>query len=353
MSVIDRELRLPSSDPGIELAGVEARNAHSPARAKLLLVAGSGPQDRDQTVAGLPTFKLLRDALAEAGFAALSFDRRGVGDSDGSWLDGSGAREIEDLLAAARRWTDAEPKVPLFLIGHSQGGLFALEAAPRVPELAGLVLLATSGRPGRETLETQHRRICALEGWDDAAIEDSLALKQACFDLLQATADPRSGDETVRLRDRLQQIVDNFYRVRGVAPETLRDELDAMIDDLMEWEWRYLLRADPAACRGIAVPVFIATGSRDVQTEPAVDPALLSNHLEGVSTTIVVVRDANHLFQVEGRETEGARDRAEAPLGPPMDPTLLGPLIEWLSSQLGDDSSGHSTNRSRSASDRR
>lgn len=353
MSVIDRELRFPSSDPGIELSGVETRNERSPVRAKLLLVAGSGPQDRDQTVAGLPTFGLLREALAEAGFAALSFDRRGVGESDGSWLDGCGAREIEDLLAVARRWVGAEPRVPLFLLGHSQGGLFALEAAPHLPDLAGLVLLATSGRPGRETLETQHRRICALEGWDDAEIEDSLALKQACFDLLQATTDRCSPDDTARLRDRLQQIVDDFYRERDVAPENLRDELDAIIDDLMEWEWRYLLRTDPAeACRRIVVPVLIATGTRDVQTEPAVDPALLSTNLAGASTTLVEVQDANHLFQVEGRETGGARNRAELTLGPPMDSALLDPLVEWLSNRLDDDSPVRGTVRSCSADDR-
>ncbi|MFD4753991.1 MULTISPECIES: S9 family peptidase [unclassified Streptomyces] len=126
-------------------------------RAGVVLVGGSGPTDRDNGT----YFPPLRARLLAAGFAVLSYDKRGVGASGGDWRAGGLAELAEDATAALARLR-AEPGVDpaaVRLFGHSEGGWVALRAAAR----GGPERLVTSGCPA-VTPAAQERHALAVRG---------------------------------------------------------------------------------------------------------------------------------------------------------------------------------------------
>lgn len=127
----------------------------------VVMVAGSGPTDRDgNSVLGVRAgyLRKLADALAERGIASLRYDKRGLQGSApvGNEADVTFATYVEDLRTVIGWAAAGYSGRPLVLLGHSEGGLVAIEAAKAAPgEISGLVLLATPGRPPGETLRDQ------------------------------------------------------------------------------------------------------------------------------------------------------------------------------------------------------
>ena len=141
--------RNPEAD--LTLAGTLTRSDTAAAVPGVVLVAGSGPQDRDGTIMGHRPFRVLADALTRRGLAVLRFDERGVGESEGTQAGVTTADFATDVRAALhtlaeRPGVDAER---VGIIGHSEGGLIAPMVATRTDTASFLVLLAAPGQIGR------------------------------------------------------------------------------------------------------------------------------------------------------------------------------------------------------------
>lgn len=172
------------ADEGRVLAGTltRPRGAASATWPAVLLLSGSGPQDRDGARGDLPGYAPQRElghALARHGFVALRLDDRGVGGSTGVF---SGATTFDFVRDAARgvAWLRAQPGVDhsrVMLVGHSEGALVALLAASGDSSLAGVVLLGAPSRPGRELARWQRRQVVAGDPgrWPRADVETVLA----------------------------------------------------------------------------------------------------------------------------------------------------------------------------------
>ncbi len=153
------EARLTVRD-GVTLAGSLTLPDGGGPHPALLLLSGSGAQDRDGgTMSGYRPLRELAGALARAGIATLRLDDRGVGGSGGSY----GEMTIADLADDARTavaWLAADPRLDatrLGMLGHSEGALVAMQAAARGAPVSLLVLLAGSSRPGKEIVAEQQR----------------------------------------------------------------------------------------------------------------------------------------------------------------------------------------------------
>lgn len=124
----------------------------------ILLLAGSGPLDRDGNHKKIP-LSVSRDlarVLADAGWASLRFDKRGVGESGGDYLSTGFYDELEDATSALH-WLSAQPTTAggVVPIGHSLGAVFAAEMSSNEPGVVGAALLAYTARTGEETLRWQ------------------------------------------------------------------------------------------------------------------------------------------------------------------------------------------------------
>lgn len=127
----------------------------------MLIIPGSGPTDRDgNNPYGVKaaTYKLLAEGLAERGIGTVRVDKRGMFASTMAVADGN-AVTIDDYVTDVAAWIASIRKQTgascVWVVGHSEGGLVALVAAQKVPDICGLVLISTAGRPLGEVLRTQ------------------------------------------------------------------------------------------------------------------------------------------------------------------------------------------------------
>jgi pimeloyl-ACP methyl ester carboxylesterase len=206
----------------------------------VVLVAGSGPADRDETVAGIPIFAQLAGALAQRGFIVLRYDKRGVGQSGGRAETATLQDYSEDLLAVVkwlRRRKDVDNK-RIAVAGHSEGGWVAMLAASRKKDISSLILLGAAGTTGSELILEQQRH---------------------ALDQMNATDDERKAK--IELQTRIQNAV-----LTGKGWENIPDDLRTQAET--PW-FSSLLAFDPAKVMAkVKQPVLIMQGELDKQVLP-------------------------------------------------------------------------------------
>ena len=304
----------------------------------VVLINGSGAQDRDSTVAGFPLFGELAEHLAGLGIASLRWDDRGMGDSSGSdalsTLDGrAGDAGAALALLESRGDVDGER---IGLLGHSEGAYIAPIVASRSDGIAFVALLASPAVPGDELLRTQLPRVLTAAGVPADEIERHQA-RQALS--LQAVMTGEGWAEVERsyrqlARRQLEDLSDD-------ARESIPDE-EYFIDTVVQDELRTLrspwfsslVQYDPRPdLIGLRVPVLALFGELDTQVPldlnmPALSEALAAS--DAASHTIETVAQANHLFQTA---VTGSLDEY-AELEPAFAPDFLQQLGNWLTTQI-------------------
>lgn len=165
---------------GIKLAGTLTLPKTGGPFPAVVLITGSGPQDRDEALLGHRPFLVLADYLTRQGIAVLRYDDRGVGKSTGEFAKATSADFATDVLAGVeylKTRQEINPK-QIGLIGHSEGGLIAPMVATRSSDVAFMVLMAGPGISGEEILYLQGALIARANGTAETAIAKNLALQK-------------------------------------------------------------------------------------------------------------------------------------------------------------------------------
>jgi len=258
--------------------------------AAALLVGGSGPSDRDETIAGHKPFLVLADLLTGKGIAVLRYDKRGAGEAAG----GATLADFTSDAQAALDYLKARKEVDrkrIGIVGNSEGGILAAEVALRSEDLDWLVLLATPATTGETTLLRQSELVARTGGLP----EEQIARSQQ-FDRL-AYAAVREEKSAARLRERLNSLVEKSGLSASMPPAAL----DAQIR-LMTAPWfREYLDLNPAPVfEKILCPVLALNGDRDLQVD-ADETVPLLRQAYGKSGnkdfTVLEIQGVNHLFQ--------------------------------------------------------
>ncbi|QJU58098.1 alpha/beta hydrolase [Sphingomonas sp. AP4-R1] len=284
----------------------------------VLLIAGSGPQTRDETVLGHKPFLLLADRLTRAGVAVLRCDKRGVGQSQGSFPNAS----IDDFAAdaaAAFAWLRGQPGIDpahTGLLGHSEGG----EVAPMVAATAHssfLVLIAPPGITGAETLLAQKRVIELADGVPPATVDQSIARQRGLF----ALALSQDDGATVRTKALAQMAA------RGATGA----QAQMLADGLALPSFRRFLSYDPIpALRALRQPVLVVQGLRDLQVTPADNLPPIRAALAGnAGATFAELPGLNHMLQPA---TTGAPSEYRG-IATTIDEGALKLIVDWVGRQ--------------------
>ncbi len=161
----------------------------------VILLTGSGAQDRDETILGHKPFLVLADYLTRRGVAVLRVDDRGVGGS----TDGSASTTTEDFAGDAlagvtflKHRAEIDP-ARIGLIGHSEGGLIAPIAAARSKDVAFIVMMAGTGLPGAEILEAQGRLILKANGASDSELKLQREAQRRIIDIIAGEKDEKTA----------------------------------------------------------------------------------------------------------------------------------------------------------------
>ncbi len=194
------EVSYQNKSGGVTLAGTLTEPAGSGPFPALILISGSGAQDRDETIFEHKPFLVLADALTRRGVAVLRLDDRGVGGSTGS-TSGSTSEDFAGDVLAGIAFLKTRSEIDgtrLGLLGHSEGGIIAPMVAVRSPDVAFIVLMAGTGLPGEEILYLQGQAVLKAMGADEKTMKNQLEVQKRLFAILKAEKDEKTAEAKMR-----------------------------------------------------------------------------------------------------------------------------------------------------------
>lgn len=325
---LSEDLVISNPDAGVELAGTLTIPDGAGPFPAAVLVSGSGPQDRDESLAGHKPFLVLADDLTRHGIAVLRFDDRGTGASTGDFASAVTDDFVTDALAAVRA-AARDPRIDparIGIIGHSEGGVVAPMAAVRDDGVAYVVLLAGTAIAGGDVLAGQQAAIMRASGADEETVT---AVHDGMVGIVKSI---RAGD-TEALEAGLRGLLTR--QLPGADEKTIDEALGPQVGFFSSPWMRRFVDLDPSvALRGLGVPVLAISGSHDLQVLPADNAGPMRDALEAAPTsdvTILVLPGLNHLFQ-------------DAPTGSPAEygqieetfsPKALGIVSSWITQRFG------------------
>lgn len=286
----------------------------------VLLITGSGPQDRDESLMGHKPFLVLSDYLTRKGIAVLRADDRGVGKSTGHFAGATTADFATDAEAGIV-YLKTRPEVDahkIGLVGHSEGGIIAPMVAARDPDVAFIVMMAGSGVPGDQILPEQVLQLSEAAGESQDKAEKAAAQEREILSLVE-----KEKDEAVLQKDLREKLA-------GEVPEA---QMGAQITMITSPWFRYFLTYDPATALGkIKCPVLAINGEKDRQVSPQQNlPAIRKALEEGGNKNFEVVElpGLNHLFQTA--KTGAVSEYAE--IEETMSPLAMKTIADWILKQ--------------------
>lgn len=293
---------------GIKLAGTLTMPKEGGPFPAVVLVTGSGPQDRDETLLGHKPFLVLADHLTRKGIAVLRFDDRGVGKSKGDFNKATSADFATDAFAAMeylanRKEIDSKR---IGLAGHSEGGLIApMVAAEHPDKTAFIVMLAGTGAKGDAIIERQTQEIGKASGVTREGLEVSARLQKLLMDTARSQPDDAAAKKAlagvaVAFAKKLSEAEKKALEIEGDSDEGLKASEEAAATFASPW-MRFFLNHDPTPVLArVKCPVLAVNGSLDLQVLPDQNMPLIEKSLkEGGNTRFKtkVFPGLNHLFQ--------------------------------------------------------
>ncbi|WP_420632836.1 alpha/beta hydrolase family protein [Candidatus Palauibacter sp.] len=269
----------------------------------VVLITGSGPQDRDEVVFGFPVFRVLSDHLTRQGIAVLRYDDRGVGGSTGSVPGSTTSDFAGDALAGIARLSvhpDIDP-ARIGLVGHSEGAAVAPLAASRSDAVRFAVLLAGTSVPGTEVLYEQSAAMQRASGIGEEQIAWNTDFQRRLFAAMEAGEDLDGYREElgVRIRDGIDRLSEAQRAPISDVDGHVQTQIDQQINAVQTPWFRHFLTFDPAeALRRTRVPVLALFGGLDLQVLVDQNRGPMAEALAGnPDVTIEELPRANHLFQ--------------------------------------------------------
>lgn len=321
---------------GIKLAGTLTKPRGAGPYSGVVLLTGSGPQDRDEAIMGHRPFLVLADHLTRQGIAVLRYDDRGVGKSTGDFGKAILKDFVTDALAAVA-WLQTRKDINprrLGLVGHSEGGLVApLAAVQRPGDIAFLVLLAGVGVPMEELLVRQSRDLLRVMGVGDEMGEEQAAVQRSIFSIVKQQG--ASPDAPEQVREVMKRSLDRFTPEQLAAMGWTEAQLEVQVKIVLSPWFRDLLAFDPRpTLEKVQCPVLALNGEKDLQVAakenlPAIREALLAG-----GNTQVTTREfpgLNHLFQTCSTGAVAEYGQIEETFSP----VALSVISDWIRGQAG------------------
>ncbi|MDQ8028129.1 MAG: alpha/beta fold hydrolase [Brevundimonas sp.] len=305
--------------PGVRLAGTLTLPQGDGPFPVAVLITGSGPQDRDETILDHKPFAVWADALTKRGVAVLRYDDRGVAGSTGDFAAATSADFATDVRAAVD-YLASRPDIDrgrIGLIGHSEGGIIAPFAVQQGAPVAWVVTLAGPTVPGGAVVEEQVRLMGQAAGGSPEQVAAGGVVQAA---LMRAVAD--NADDPAAVSREVEAIL-----VAAGQPQRQAAAAGAQMSSA--W-YRWLVVHNPAdSLRAVRVPMLAVYGSKDLQVSP--DQNVPPLRTLKPDAEIVVLPGLNHLLQpaTTGHVQEYAATETT------LAPEAISTVVDWVAARSG------------------
>ena len=314
----DEEVIYKNETTGIELAGTLTLPTSEGPFPAVLLITGSGAQDRNETILGHSPFLVLSDYLTRRGIAVLRVDDRGIGGSSGNVSQATSEDFAGDVLTGVEYLKGREEIDPekIGLIGHSEGGIIAPMAAVRSEDVAFIVMMGGPGVTGEEILYLQSELMLISEGVSDDEITRNREMQSRIFDVVKNEIDNAAAEK------KLNEILDET--------EMSKENKQAEIEKCLSPWFRYFLTYDPKPTLiNVQCPVLAIIGEKDMQVPsrqnlPVIEEALQTGGNKDY--TVMELPDLNHLFQTAITGFPSEYQQIEETISP----TALEVIGDWI-----------------------
>jgi uncharacterized protein len=300
----------------------------------VVLITGSGPQNRDEELFGHKPFLVLADYLTKQGIGVLRYDDRGVAESKGNFKTATTqdfAADVEAAVAYLKTRKEVNKK-QIGLIGHSEGGVIAPLVASKSKDVGFIVLLAGSGMSGGDLLLLQKKAIEKAMGVSDKVIESGQKMNKGAFDIITKTLD--SAALKTELTAYFQQVIkDN----PSVKPPQMNSEafVNTMLKAFSGAWLEYFIRYNPfPVLKGVKCPVLALNGDKDVQVPSKENLEAIKRGLEIGKNKHITTKELpnlNHLFQ----ECKTGLDSEYGTIEQTFSPTALMEIGSWILKTVG------------------
>ncbi|HVA46903.1 MAG TPA: alpha/beta fold hydrolase [Pirellulales bacterium] len=300
----------------------------------VMLITGSGPQDRDETLFGHRPFLVLADYLTRRGIAVLRADDRGIGRSTGDFTQSTPEDFARDTFAGleylkARQEIDRKR---IGLIGHSDGGTVASLVASKSTDVAFVVMMAGPGLKGDELAYSQAALMLKVAGASRAQIDKSRELQTQLIAVIQRETDDITAEAELR------RVLDAHFASLSAAERKAAGDLgalaDAQVKNMLSPSFRFGVTYDPTpTLLKVRCPVLALNGEKDIvvasrENLMAIEAALMAGGNQ--QFTIRPLPKLNHFFQTCETGSFGECSSIEETLAP----VVLEVIGDWIATQM-------------------
>lgn len=296
----------------------------------VVLLTGSGAQDRNEEIFNHRPFLVIADHLSRHGIAVLRYDDRGVGGSTGAGSEDTSADFAEDALAAVdflRGRADIDNS-RIGLLGHSEGALIAIIASEKSTDLAFVIFLAGPGVSGSDLLPVQIETLALANG-----VSTTVAAEQAdLFRRIIALA--TSGRDSKKTEEEMAELFRQHIALEPASESISGEMLEQVVSNSTRqfatpW-FQFFFTYDPQpALSRISIPVLALNGSLDCQVVPSQNLTGIASALKKGNNQDVTVREMpglNHMFQHANTGALSEYPEIEETIAP----EVLAIIAEWL-----------------------
>jgi len=332
-SYYSEDITFENKNAGISLAGTLTLPKKDGVFPVVILISGSGPQNRDEELLGHKPFLVLSDYLTKNGIAVLRYDDRGTALSKGDFKTATSAdfaTDVESAISYLKTRKEINKK-KIGLIGHSEGGLIAPMVASKSNDVAFIVLLAGTGIQGDQILLLQQKLIGKASGISDEDLQKNEIENRKTFDIVNKSTnlEQLNNDLTIYI---MQSLKDN---PNSEKPQGMSDEdfVKLQVKQIANPWMQYFIKYNPApALEKVKCPVLAINGEKDLQVPPkenleAIKKALTKGGNKKVTT--IELPNLNHLFQ----ECKTGSPEEYATIEQTFSPTALNEILKWLQTQ--------------------
>ena len=321
------EVSYENSDAGITLAGTFTKPKSGGPFPALLLITGSGPQNRDEELFGHKPFLVIADYLTRRGIAVLRVDDRGTAKSTGNFGTATTKDFAGDVRAGIKYLksrSDVNVK-KIGLLGHSEGGLIAPMVASDSKDVAFIVMMAGPSLPGEQILYLQDSLISTAMGIPPAEITKELRLNRALYSLI------RTESDSTKLQQEIRSAVKESMSADSATIGKVNEEaVNAAVKQLTSPWFRFFVTYDPIpALEKVTCPILALDGSKDLQVPAQQNLAGLERAFKASgnkNATAKLLPGLNHLFQ----KAETGAPLEYAKIEETINPEALKVIGDWI-----------------------
>ena len=299
----------------------------------VVLITGSGPQNRDEELVGHKPFLVISDYLTKNGIAVLRYDDRGVGQSKGDFKTATTtdfATDVESAITYLKTRKEINKK-QIGLVGHSEGGLIAPMVASKSKDVSFIVLLAGTGIQGDKLLLLQQELIAKANGASESDIKKSIQANANLFKMVLQSNDNQKLKAD--LTNKINEIVKNDNSSE-IPKGMTKDQYIALQVDQITSPWmEYFMKYNPVpALEKVKCAVLAVNGEKDLQVPPKENLTAIKNALTkggNKNVTTIEFPNLNHLFQ----ECKTGSPNEYASIEQTFSPRALAEITQWIKSQ--------------------